>query len=204
MGNPQTGEQLHQKRSHTVAKVLGPTTDFPTWGSSKGIENPQGTWLRKSAGFDYSTSTGLGENNFLKGRNKILCTPGPRRKEQWPHKRLKETYQWVSGSLQQRHRSTVTCHWVGVLTTTVLRAKAGWHKSFGRRLPLLALTASTPSIVWEEHSTTHQQKIGLKIYWVCPCSPESTKGYEMQYLDAISKMIEWSLFVYKANHSISQ
>ena len=27
---------------------------------------------------------------------------------------------------------------------------------------------------------------------------------EMQYLDAISKTIEWSLFVSKANHSLSQ
>ena len=30
------------------------------------------------------------------------------------------------------------------------------------------------------------------------------KQSEMQYLDAISKMTEWSLFVSKANHSISQ
>ena len=25
----------------TVKNVLGPTTDFPTWGSGKGTENPQ-------------------------------------------------------------------------------------------------------------------------------------------------------------------
>ena len=30
------------------------------------------------------------------------------------------------------------------------------------------------------------------------------KQSEMQYLDAISKMTEWSLFISKANHSISQ
>ena len=30
------------------------------------------------------------------------------------------------------------------------------------------------------------------------------KESEMQYLDAISKMTEWSLFISKANHSISQ
>ena len=30
------------------------------------------------------------------------------------------------------------------------------------------------------------------------------KEYEMQYLGAISKMTEWSLFVSKANHSVSQ
>ena len=32
----------------------------------------------------------------------------------------------------------------------------------------------------------------------------STKESEMQYLDAVSKMTEWSLLVSKANHSISQ
>ena len=31
----------------------------------------------------------------------------------------------------------------------------------------------------------------------------STKESEMQYLDAISKMTEWSLFVSKANHSLT-
>ena len=31
----------------------------------------------------------------------------------------------------------------------------------------------------------------------------STKQSEMQYLDAISKTTEWSLFISKANHSIS-
>ena len=41
-GDPQTGEQLYQRSSHTVAKVLGPTTDFSTWGSSKGTVSPQG------------------------------------------------------------------------------------------------------------------------------------------------------------------
>ena len=33
------------RRSHTAAQVLGPTTDFPTWGSHKGTGNPQGIWL---------------------------------------------------------------------------------------------------------------------------------------------------------------
>ena len=37
-----TAEQLYQRNSHTVKKVLGPTTDFPAWGSGKGTENPQG------------------------------------------------------------------------------------------------------------------------------------------------------------------
>ena len=32
----------------------------------------------------------------------------------------------------------------------------------------------------------------------------ATKESEMQYLDAISETKEWSLFISKANHSISQ
>ena len=51
-------------------------------------------------------------------------------------------------------------------------------------------------------------------HYICYCGQESlrrnavaiivNKESEMQYLDAISKMTEWSLFVSKANHSISQ
>ena len=57
--NPQTGEQLYQRNSCTVAKVLGPTTDFPTWESGKGTENP-GNLTVKSSGICYRTSTGTG------------------------------------------------------------------------------------------------------------------------------------------------
>ena len=39
--NPQTAEKLYQRNSHTVKKILGLTTDFPTWGSGKGTENSQ-------------------------------------------------------------------------------------------------------------------------------------------------------------------
>ena len=43
--NPQTVEQLYQRGSHTTAKVVGPITDFPTWGSGKWTENPQGIYF---------------------------------------------------------------------------------------------------------------------------------------------------------------
>ena len=43
-GRPQTGEHLYQRSSCTVAKVLGPTIDFPTWRSGKEIENLQRIW----------------------------------------------------------------------------------------------------------------------------------------------------------------
>ena len=43
--NPQTVKQLYQRGSHTIAKVVSPKTDFPTWGSGKGTENPQGLYF---------------------------------------------------------------------------------------------------------------------------------------------------------------
>ena len=39
--------------------------------------------------------------------NRTLCAPRPKRKEQWPHKRLTQTCLWVSGSLWQRRRLAV-------------------------------------------------------------------------------------------------
>ena len=41
------------------------------------------------------------------------CAPGPKRKEQWPHKRLTQTCLWVSRSLQWRRGSVVACCRVG-------------------------------------------------------------------------------------------
>ena len=107
VGDPQIGEQWYQRSSHTVVKVLDIPTDFSTWGSGKGTENPQGIWLWMSAGFDYWTSTGLGKQRLLEGTNKTFCTPRPRRKEQWPHKRLSQTCVCVFGSLPWRRELTV-------------------------------------------------------------------------------------------------
>ena len=49
-------------------------------------------------------------NRLLEGTKKNLCAPGARSKEQWPHKRLTQTFLWVSRSLQWRHWSVVACH----------------------------------------------------------------------------------------------
>ena len=97
------------RSSRNVLKFLGPTTDFPTRGSSKRTENPQGIWPWRPLGFDYRTSTGLG-HGLLEGTNKTLWETGPRGKEQWPHKRLSQTCLWVSRNLWQRRGLTVACH----------------------------------------------------------------------------------------------
>ena len=92
-------------------KVLESTADFPTWGSSKGTENSQGIWLWRPVGFDYRTSTGLEAQN-LGGHKQNLWAPGPRRKEEWPHKILSQTFLWVYQNLWRRCGLTVACHWV--------------------------------------------------------------------------------------------
>ena len=69
-------EQLHQRSSHAVKKVLGPTTDFPTWGSGKGTETPQGIWLWRPVGFDYRTPTGQ-ETDSLRARTKPCAHQDP-------------------------------------------------------------------------------------------------------------------------------
>ena len=105
--NPQTGDQLYQRSSHTVMQVLGPTTNFPNLGIWQRDWEPPGSLIWRPVGFDYRTSTGL-ENRLLESTNKTLYTPRPRRKEQWPH-RLSQTCLWVSRSLWQKHESTVAC-----------------------------------------------------------------------------------------------
>ena len=48
-------------------------------------------------------------NKFVENTNKTLCAPGPRRKEQWPHKRLTQTSPWGSRSLWWRQRLALAC-----------------------------------------------------------------------------------------------
>ena len=61
-------------------KVLGPTTDFPTWRSSKGNENPQEIWFFRPVGFDYRTYTGLGKQTLGRAQTKpcVHQDPGER------------------------------------------------------------------------------------------------------------------------------
>ena len=74
-------EQLYQRSYHTVAKVLGPTTDFLNWGSGKRTENPrkfdfEGQW-------DLTTDLQqVWGNRLLEGPKKTSYTPGHRIKEQ--------------------------------------------------------------------------------------------------------------------------
>ena len=72
--DPQTAKQLYQINSHTIKKVLGPTTEFPIWGSDKWTEKPQGRGLWRPVGFDYRTYTGLGKETLGGHRQNLACT----------------------------------------------------------------------------------------------------------------------------------
>ena len=50
------------------------------------------------------------ESPLLEGAHQILCVPGPRGKEQGPHKRLKQTYLPVlEGLLRRRELAVAHC-----------------------------------------------------------------------------------------------
>ena len=106
---PQTGEQLYHRSSPTRVKVLSPTLGFSAWGSGNRRRSPQRIQLWRPMGFDGRTSTGLGETEtpLLEGTHKVLCAREPRGKEQWPHRRLNETYLLVLEGLLQRRGAAV-------------------------------------------------------------------------------------------------
>ena len=109
VGDSHTGEHLYHRSSPTGVKVLGPTSHFPTWGSSNGKRNSQRIRLWRLVGFDCTTSTELGETEtpLLEGTHKLVCASGPRGKEQWPHRRLNQIYLLVLEGLLQRQGMSV-------------------------------------------------------------------------------------------------
>ena len=66
-----SGDQWYQRSSPTVVKVQNSTSGFPASGHNKGTDYPHGIWPWSPAGFDYKTSTGMGETETpgLEGTN---------------------------------------------------------------------------------------------------------------------------------------
>ena len=104
--DPWSREQLYQRSSRTAAKALGPTTDFPTW------EIWQRDW--KSPGNLTLKDSGVWLQNCHKTGWTVSwrAQAGSRRKEHWPHNRLRPTCLWVSRSLWQKRGSKVASHGV--------------------------------------------------------------------------------------------
>ena len=109
-------------------------------------------------------------NRLLEGTNKIWCASGPRRKEQWPHKRLSQTCLWVSRSLQWRRGSTVAC--CGVRGTEYNSLGVSPFEGSHHYCHYFYHTLVSGQTTGREHSPTHQQKIGLAIYWAWPWPSE--------------------------------
>ena len=114
------------------------------------------------------TYTGLGDR-LLEGTNKTLCAPGSRRKEQWPHRKLTQTCPRGSWGLRQWCGSVVAC--CKVLGTQGSRACMGPFEGGHCYLHYLHHSLASGHIT-EGWSPTHQQKMGLKIYWIWPCPSE--------------------------------
>ena len=74
-------------------KVLSLMSCFQACRSGKGTGNPQGIWLWRPVGFNYRTSKALlDKDSILKGDKQNLSAPWPTGKEEWPHRRPKQTY----------------------------------------------------------------------------------------------------------------
>ena len=133
--NPLTTEQLYQRNSHNVEKVLGPTTDFPTWGSGKGTENPpenltleaSGIWLQNF----YRTETQTLEGH----KQNLVCTRIQEKGAVTPQETVPDIPVRVQKSLVEA--------WSG---SSLLQGWWHWawqclHRTFWRRYPLSSLPA---------------------------------------------------------------
>ena len=118
------------KKPHSVKKALGPTTDFPIWGSSKGTENPQEIWLRGPVELTAELSQDWG-NRLGEHIQNLACARIQEKGAVFPQ----ETESDLPVSV---HKSPVEA-WVNSSASGQTRGR--------------------------EHKPTHQQKIGLKIYW---------------------------------------
>jgi len=93
---------------------------------------------------------------LLEGTNKTLCAPGPRRKEQWLHKRQTQTCPWVPRSFQQRRGSAVACHLVHPGDTQCSSAYMGPFKGGCHYLHYLHHGLASGQTTGRKQSLTHQ------------------------------------------------
>ena len=158
---------------------------FPTWGSSKRRRNSHRIRLWRLAGFDCKTSTELGETEtpLLKGTHKVVCTSRPRGKEQWPHRRLNQTYLLVLEGLLQRWGASVAhCRYKDTSSRSSGKYSLAWafpkHTISPTKGPV-GFSPGSPQAkqpTGRQPSPTHEQTSGLKFYWALPtrATPGST------------------------------
>ena len=141
---------------------------FPNLAIWKRDWEPLGNLTLEPSGIWQQDLHSTGETDSWRAQTKSCATPGPRRKEQWPQKRLTQTCLWVSRLLAEA--------WIG---SVLLQGQGHWvHQDMQGTFRRRATLSSLPPPVWprshtgREHSPAHQQKIGLKIYWAWPCPSE--------------------------------
>ena len=159
----QTEEQLYQINSRTVKEVLGPTTDFPTWGSGNGTENPQENLTLEASGIGLQNLHRTGETDSWRAETKPCVHQDPEERSSGPHKRLTQTCLRVSRSLRWRYGLEAACCRVG-------GSECGSH--YIHYLHHSLVSGQTTGRI---HSPAHQQKIGLKIYRAWPFPSNKTQ-----------------------------
>ena len=82
---PQTEEQLYQRSSCTVTKVLVPTTDFPTGGCGKRTENSMEFDL-KARGIWLQNFHRTGETDSCRAQQNFVCTRTQEKGAETPQK----------------------------------------------------------------------------------------------------------------------
>ena len=175
---------LENDNNKEVLPLLGDVfLGFPAWGSSKRARNPQGIWLWRPAGFDYRTSTGLGETEtpLLECTNKILHKPGPWGKEQWPPQETEPDLSgsvggspveaWVSSGAPQRQRHWQQQSWeVPIGKWDLLEVRLTYHRAW--RLQGWIISGQTTN---REGVQPHPPADNWIKVWLSPTLPTRTR-----------------------------
>ena len=171
---PCAHQETPQRRSQNCLWV----SPVKLWVSS-GLPQGQGLWVQQTwvchkpswrrlpftPPQSTRTYTRLGKQT-LGGHKQNLWAPGPKRKEQWPYKRLTQTWVWVS-----RVSGRGVCQWWHAAGSGALSAAVHARDL----LKEVAIFFITSTIVWsqikQQGGNTElpiNKKIGLTIYWAWP------------------------------------
>ena len=139
----------------------------------KGTKNLQGTWLGRSADLTTERPQDWGNRDSWRTQTKSCAHQNPGERSCEPTRdwaRLACVCLGVSdGGMGWQQPVTGS----GTLTTTVWEAQHAGISPFSEEddhYPHHGLASGQTA--GRKHSPTHQQKIGLKTYWTCPCPPE--------------------------------
>ena len=154
--------------------VLNPTLGFPAWRFEKGIGNPQGIWPWGPAGFDYRHSGGLGKQRLQSWRaqTKFCMHQDSEERTVTPQEMEPKLLASVGGTPVEM--CVDRAHHRDGGTGSSPRHKPSW--SFPRTYQEIYHRSPRPhgwvtsgqTATRREHNPTHQQLIGLKLYWVRP------------------------------------